>query len=195
MTTAFVICVIVLISLYLFRIYRQLIFLLTEHKNAFVEIERELKRRHDLIPRFVEIAKVYLSDESQTLQTVVKARNSAVYHLKKAQANPENATTMAALNQAEDSLSSAMGGFNLIIEDYLDLKANKTMITLHKELMATEKNMSLRQKIYNDSAQVYNEYREFFPNVFVANNTGHSENVTLLAFSDSQFIKEALKIS
>jgi len=195
MTTAFVICVIVLISLYLFKIYRKLIFLLTEYKNAFAAIERELKCRYDLIPSLIELAKSYLSQESQTLQTVVKSRNSAMAHLKKAQSNPENITSMAALNQAEDSLSAAMGGFYLVIEDYPELKANKTMIKLYEELMTAESSISLRKKTYNDLVQTYNAYRELFPNALVANNTGHSEDMIFLEFSDSQSIKEALKIS
>jgi len=195
MTTAIVIGVTVLLAFYLVTIYNKLIALLNQYKNGFAQIEVQLKRRYDLIPNLVETAKAYLKHESETLEAVVQARNSAMEHLKKAQANPENPTAMAALNQAENGLSSAMGGFNLVMEDYPELKANETMMKLHEELTTTENRIAFARQAYNDFAMTYNIYRQSFPNVVVANNTGHSNDVTLLEFSDSQKIQEAVKVS
>ena len=195
MTTAIVIGVIVLFAFYLVAIYNKLIALLNQYKNGFAQIEVQLKRRYDLIPNLVETAKGYLKHESETLEKVIAARNTAVNHLKEAQANPENAQAMAGVNQAESGLMQAMGGFNLVMEDYPDLKANENMIKLHEELATTENRIAFARQAYNDFAMSYNTYRQSFPNVIVANNTGHGSDVTLLEFEDSQAIQEVVKVS
>ena len=195
MTTAIVIAVMILLAFYLVTIYNKLIALLNQYKNGFAQIEVQLKRRYDLIPNLVETAKGYLKHESETLEKVIAARNSAVDYLKKAQDNPESSSAMAGLNQAESGLSQAMGGFNLVMEDYPDLKANENMIKLHEELTTTENRIAFARQAYNDFAMTYNTYRQSFPNVIVANNTGHSNNVTLLEFEDSAKIQEAIKVS
>lgn len=195
MTTAIVIGVIILLAFYLVAIYNKLIALLNQYKNGFAQIEVQLKRRYDLIPNLVETAKGYLKHESETLEKVIAARNSAANHLKAAQANPENAQAMAGLNQAENGLMQAMGGFNLVMEDYPDLKANENMIKLHEELTTTENRIAFARQAYNDFAMNYNTYRQSFPNVIVANNTGHASDVALLEFEDSQVIQEAVKVS
>lgn len=195
MTTAIVIGVIVLLAFYLVAIYNKLIALLNQYKNGFAQIEVQLKRRYDLIPNLVETAKGYLKHESETLEKVIAARNTAVNHLKEAQANPENAKAMADLNHAENGLAQAMGGFNLVMEDYPDLKANENMMKLHEELATTENRIAFARQAYNDFAMAYNTYRQSFPNIIVANNTGHTNDVTLLEFADSQAIQEVVKVS
>ena len=195
MTTAIIIGVIVLLAFYLVAIYNKLIALLNQYKNGFAQIEVQLKRRYDLIPNLVETAKGYLKHESETLERVIAARNTAANNLKEAQANPESAKAMAGVNQAESGLMQAMGGFNLVMEDYPDLKANENMIKLHEELATTENRIAFARQAYNDFAMSYNTYRQSFPNVIVANNTGHGSDVTLLEFEDSQAIKEAVKDS
>lgn len=195
MTTAIVIGVIVLLAFYLVAIYNKLIALLNQYKNGFAQIEVQLKRRYDLIPNLVETAKGYLKHESETLEKVIAARNTAVNHLKEAQANPENAKAMADLNHAENGLAQAMGGFNLVMEDYPDLKANENMMKLHEELATTENRIAFARQAYNDFAMAYNTYRQSFPNIIIANNTGHTNDVTLLEFADSQAIQEVVKVS
>lgn len=195
MTTAIVIGVIVLLAFYLVAIYNRLISLLNQYKNGFAQIEVQLKRRYDLIPNLVETAKGYLKHESETLEKVIAARNTAVNHLKEAHTNPENAKAMADLNHAENGLAQAMGGFNLVMEDYPDLKANENMMKLHEELATTENRIAFARQAYNDFAMAYNTYRQSFPNIIVANNTGHTNDVTLLEFADSQAIQEVVKVS
>ena len=180
---------------YFVAIYNKLVALLNQYKNGFAQIEVQLKRRYDLIPNLVETAKGYLKHESETLQRVIEARNTAMNSLKDAQANPADPKAIANLNGAESGLMSAMGGFNLVMEDYPDLKANENMMKLHEELATTENRIAFARQAYNDSAMNYNTYRQSFPNVIVANNSGHSNDVTLLEFADSAQIQEAVKVS
>ena len=130
MTTAIVIGVIVLLAFYLAAIYNKLVALLNQYKNGFAQIEVQLKRRYGLIPNLVETAKGYLKHESETLEKVVAARNTAFNHLKEAHDNPADPKAIAGLNKAETGLMSAMGGLNLVMEDYPELKANENMIKL-----------------------------------------------------------------
>jgi len=195
MNIAISIGVIVLIAFYLVAIYNKLVALLNQYKNGFAQIEVQLKRRYDLIPNLVETAKGYLKHESETLERVIAARNQAASALKSAQANPADPKAMASLNGAESGLMSAMGGFNLVMEDYPDLKANENMMKLHEELATTENRIAFARQAYNDSAMNYNTYRQSFPNVIVANNIGHSTDVTLLEFADSAEIQSAVKVS
>lgn len=195
MTTAIVIGVILLLAFYLVAIYNKLVALINQYENGFKQIEVQLKRRYDLIPNLVETAKGYLKHESETLEKVIAARNQASSSLKAAQENPSDPKAMASLNGAESGLMSAMGGFNLVMEDYPDLKANENMIKLHEELATTENRIAFARQAYNDFATAYNTYRQSFPNVIVANNTGHANDVTLLEFADSAQIQEAVKVS
>jgi len=195
MTTAIVIGVIVLLAFYLVAIYNKLVALLNQYKNGFAQIEVQLKRRYDLIPNLVETAKGYLKHESETLEKVIAARNSAQKSLENAHANPTDPKAIANLNGAETGLMSAMGGFNLVMEDYPDLKANENMMKLHEELATTENRIAFARQAYNDFAMSYNTYRQSFPNVIVANNTGHSNDVSLLEFADTQEIQEVVKVS
>jgi len=195
MTTYIVIALIVLVVFYLVAIYNKLVALLNQYKNGFAQIEVQLKRRYDLIPNLVETAKGYLKHESETLEKVIAARNQAATSLKNAQANPADPKAIASLNGAESGLMSAMGGFNLVMEDYPDLKANENMIKLHEELATTENRIAFARQAYNDFAMNYNTYRQSFPNVVVANNTGHVSDVTLLEFADTAEIQETVKVS
>ncbi len=194
-TTIILAAVAVILIFYIIAIYNRLIALRNHYENGFAQIEVQLKRRYDLIPNLVETAKGYLKHEAQTLEKVVAARNSAAKMLEAADKNLRDPKTVEALGRAESSLMGAMGSFNLVMEDYPDLKANENMIKLHEELATTENKIAFARQAYNDFVMSYNTYRQSFPNVIIANNTGHSQDAALLEFEDSAQIQEAVKVS
>jgi LemA protein len=149
-------------------IYNQLVALRNRFKNAWAQIDVQLKRRYDLIPNLVETAKSYLKHERETLESVIAARNQAVSACQKASASPDSAQAIKGLMGAEGQLMGAMGRFNLVVEAYPDLKADKTMSQLSEELTSTENRISFARQAFNDSVMVYNTAREKFPNVIFA---------------------------
>jgi LemA protein len=183
-----------LLFLYGVTIYNQLITLRNRVDNAFAQIEVQLKRRHDLIPNLVEIAKGYMAHERDTLEAVIKARNAAVTGLQGAAGDPGDAQAMTAMMGAEKGLSGALGRLFALAEAYPDLKANQNMIQLTEELTSTENKISFARQGYNDSVTEYNTYKQTFPPVLVAGLTGHGQDRRHLEF-DSAAIAEAPKVS
>ena len=175
-------------------IYNKLVELKNRFQNAFSQIEVQLKRRYDLIPNLVETAKGYMSHEKGTLEAVIQARNQAVSGLSKASANPGDPAAMQALASAESGLSGALGRLFALSEAYPDLKANQNMMQLTEEITSTENKVAFARQAYNDSATMYNIYRQSFPPVVFANFLGHAQNAELLDFDDAQ-IAEAPKVS
>ncbi|MCP4769622.1 MAG: LemA family protein [Gammaproteobacteria bacterium] len=184
-----------LIAIYLIAIFNKLVALSNRFKNAFSQIEVQLKRRYDLIPNLVEAAKGYLKHERETLDAVIKARNSASDNLSAAQQKPGDAATMQSLGQAEGSLSGALGRFNLLVEAYPDLKANQTMMQLTEELTSTENKVAFARQSFNDQVMQYNIYKQSFPQNFLAGVFGHAQDAGLLEFEDSAEIQAAPKVS
>ncbi len=195
MNTIITIVIILGFILYLVSIFNQLVALKNRYLNAFAQIEVQLKRRYDLIPNLVEIAKGYLKHESETLEAVIAARNSAMQSLKNAKANPSDIAAIQSLAQAEQGLVGAMGKLNFVMEDYPDLKANENMIKLHEEMATTENKVSFARQFFNDSVMAYNTYRQSFPQNILANTFGHPSDAYLLEFDDSTQIQDAPKIS
>lgn len=178
---------------YLVAIYNRLVALRNQYQNGFAQIEVQLKRRYDLIPNLVETAKGYLKHEAQTLEAVIQARNAARKSLDQAHQNPTH-TSIDALNKAEGSLVQALGGLNVVMEAYPELKANENMIKLHEDLTSTENKIAFARQAYNDFVTAYNTYRQSFPHVLVANNTGHTMDALLLEFADTPSIQEPIKV-
>jgi len=154
--------------LFVVGMYNKLVALRNRFKNAYAQIDVQLKRRYDLIPNLVETAKGYLKHERGTLEAVIAARNAASSANVRAAANPGDPAAMQQLVAAEGSLSGALGRLFALSEAYPDLKANTTMMSLMEELTSTENKVSFARQAYNDSVMVYNTQREVFPSSIIA---------------------------
>ena len=152
--------------------YNSLVVMRNRFKNAFAQIDVQLKRRHDLIPNLVETAKGFLKHERETLEAVISARNSAVSAREKAASNPGGATEMAQLAAAEMGLSGVLGKLFALSEAYPDLKSDQTMMQLSEELTATENKVAFARQAYNDAVMHYNNKREMFPSNIIAGMFG-----------------------
>ena len=160
--------VVAALAVYLVIIYNRLVSLRNRHANAFSQIDVQLQRRYELIPNLVEVAKEYMKHESETLTAVINARNNANTQRQLASSSPDNPATINALANAEATLGGAMGGFNLVMEDYPDLKADERMADLHRDLTSTENRVGFARQAYSDAGMTYNTECEKFPNVLVA---------------------------
>ena len=149
--------------------YNSLVTLRNRFKNAFAQIDVQLKRRYDLIPNLVETAKGYLKHERETLEAVIKARNIAAAAAQAAAANPADASAVKNLVGAETGLVGALSRLMVVSEAYPDLKANQNMMQLTEELTSTENKISFARQAYNDAVTTYNTQRETFPTVLLAN--------------------------
>jgi len=158
----------VLLALFAIGEYNGLVTLRNRYKNAYAQIDVQLKRRYDLIPNLVETAKGYIKHERETLEAVITARNSAYSAGTQAAANPGDPQAMQNLSGAESGLSGALGRLFAVAEAYPDLKANQNMMQLSEELTSTENKISFARQAYNDSVMAYNTKREIFPSSIVA---------------------------
>ena len=150
-------------------IYNGLVGLRNRYKNAFSQIDVQLKRRYDLIPNLVETVKGYMKHEAGTLEAVIAARNAASGAARTAAASPGEASAMTGLAVAEGQLNGALGRLFALAEAYPDLTANQNMLALQEELASTENKVAFARQAYNDAVMHYNTRRETFPNVVVAN--------------------------
>ena len=155
-------------ALFVAGIYNRLVTLRNRFKNAFAQIDVQLKRRYDLIPNLVEVAKGYLKHERETLEAVIKARNIAFAAAQSAAANPADAAAMKGLLSADSGLGAALSRLMVVSEQYPDLKANQNMAQLTEELTSTENKISFARQAYNDAVMIYNTARETFPNNFIS---------------------------
>jgi LemA protein len=164
-----------LFALWLMGVYNGLVVGKKRFENAFAQIDVQLKRRYELIPNLVEAVKGYMSHERETLDAVIKARNSAMMAEQKVAASPGDPTAMKELNQAEAQLGGVLGRLFALSEAYPDLKANQNMLALQEELTSTENKVGFARQAFNDAATAYNIRREVFPAVMVANMFGFKE--------------------
>src|SRR5271170_5002115 len=149
-------------------IYNRLVTMRNRYKNAYAQIDVQLKRRYDLIPNLVETAKGYMAHERGTLEAVTAARNIAYAASKAAAANPGGSSAMKNLVSAETGLGGTLSRLMMVSEQYPDLKANQNMMQLTEELTSTENKISFARQAYNDSVMTYNTDREVFPSNLIA---------------------------
>jgi LemA protein len=154
----------VIVALWAIGIYNGLVQLRNAVKNAWSQIDVQLKRRHDLIPNLIETAKGYMMHERQTLEAVTQARNLA--------ASAHGVATQA---KAEASLTQSLSGFFATAEQYPDLKANQNFLALQEELSSTENKIGFSRQAYNDSAMQLNNKIEMFPSNIVAGMFGFKQ--------------------
>lgn len=192
---SFIVFIVFLTGLVLFIIgsYNNLVTLKNRFKNAFAQIDVQLKRRYDLIPNLVETAKGYLKHERETLETVIAARGEAVSAASKASLNPAEGSAVRELMGAEGVLSGAMSKLLAVVESYPDLKANQTMMQLMEELSSTENKVGFARQAFNDAVTSYNIAREQFPSNFIAGMFNFAE--AQLFEVTNQAEKEAPKVS
>ena len=152
--------------------YNGLVSLRNRFKNAFAQIDVQLKRRHDLIPNLVETAKGYLSHERETLEAVIEARNSAEGARQRVASDPADPSAMQQLSTAEAGLTGVLGRFLALSEAYTDLKANQNMMQLSEELSNTENKIAFARQAFNDAVMRYNNKCEMVPSNIIANNFG-----------------------
>jgi len=157
MTLIVVLAVIAFLVFFVVSMYNSLIRLRNQVKNAWSQIDVQLKRRHDLIPNLLEAVKGYMVHERETLQNITNARTQAM-----------SATTVEDKSKAELKLTDAMSKFNLVVENYPDLKANQNFLSLQEELSSTENKISFSRQNYNDQVLYYNNKIEMFPSNILA---------------------------
>lgn len=174
-------------------VYNRLVSHKNRFKNAFSQIDVQLQRRYELIPNLVEIANKYITHEKETLTAVIEARNQASKACSDVAKNPDQSGVVGALAQAEQTLGSAMGKFNMVMEDYPELKADETMRDLHDELSSTENRVGYARQAYSDAVMRYNIEREQFPAVVVANTCNFREAELFEAANDE--VHKPIKVS
>jgi LemA protein len=160
--------VIIILAVWWVSIYNGLVTLRNRFKNAYAQIDVQLKRRYDLIPNLVEIAKGYIKHERETLEAVIAARNTAATAQTRASVDPSDAAAIKSMCVAEGQVGATLGRLFALAESYPDLKANQNMMQLTEELTSTENKVSFARQAYNDSVMVYNTAREVFPSSIVA---------------------------
>jgi len=148
-------------------IYNGLVSRRNETKNAWSQIDVQLKRRYDLIPNLVETVKGYMKHERETLDAVIRARQTAV--------DLKNAGSIADLAKAEGALTQSLRGLFAVAEAYPDLKANQNMMSLQEELKSTENRVGFARQAYNDAVMRLNNAIEQFPGSIVAGMGGFKQ--------------------
>ncbi len=161
--------VIVLVIFYGVSQYNRLVALRERFRNGFAQIDVQLKRRYDLIPNLVEVAKGYMSHEKDTLEAVIHARNQAQQAGQAAAKDPGDPDAMHKLSGAEQALSGVMTRFFALSEAYPDLKANQNMMQLQEELASTENRIAFARQSFNDAVMTYNTARQTVPTNIIAN--------------------------
>ena len=185
--------VVVALAVWAMSIYNGLVALRNRFKNAFAQIDVQLKRRYDLIPNLVEVAKGYMAHEKGTLEAVIAARNGAASAAQKAAANPADGQAIQGLATAEAGLNGALGKLFALAEAYPDLKANQNMMAVQEELTSTENKIAFARQAYNDSVMGYNTKRESFPDTIFAGLFGF-QGAELLQATESAEERQAVKV-
>ena len=154
--------------------------------NAFAQIDVQLKRRHDLIPNLVEVARGYMAHESSTLEAVARARGQAAQAGGHARRHPGQAGAMARPARGEAGLGSSLGQLMVLTESYPDLKADAQMQSLSEEITSTENRLGFARQAYNDEILAYNDQASQFPDLLIARLIGFAHLDMLQATESAQ---------
>ena len=174
-------------------LYNGLVVLKNRFKNAFAQIDVQLRRRYDLIPNLVETAKGYLKHERETLTAVIEARNQAAGAAKALAAAPGDPSAVKAFASAESGLAGLLSRLMVVVERYPELKADGQMSRVMEELSSTENRIAFARQAYNDSVTEYNTKRELFPSSIVAGIFNFAP-AALLESTDSAAQREAPQV-
>jgi LemA protein len=174
--------------------YNRLISLRNQFKNAFAQIDVQLKRRHDLVPNLVETARAYMKHERETLEAVIAARNQAVSATSRAAAQPGDAAAVNQLVSAENALTATLGRLFALSESYPELKADQSMQQLHEELASTENRIAFSRQAYNDGVMEFNTAREQFPGSVIANMFAFKA-AEMLQATESEAERKPIKVA
>jgi LemA protein len=164
-----------LVALFLISMYNSLVGLRNQVKNAWSQIDVQLKRRYDLIPNLIETVKGYVKHESETLTTITKARATAM-----------SAGSVGDKARAEGALTDAVNKFLVVAESYPDLKANQNFLALQEELRSTENKIAFSRQSYNDQVMFYNNKLEMFPSSLIAGAFGFKAEESFKVESEAE---------
>jgi LemA protein len=178
--------ILVALVLFVVTMYNRLVSLRNRFRNAFAQIDVQLKRRYDLIPNLVETARAYMKHERETLEAVIAARNSAAQAERQVAGDPTDAAAMQSLISAERGLGGALTRFFALAEAYPDLKADANMRQLSEELTSTENRIAFARQSYNDAVTSYNTARETFPANLIAGTFNFSEAPLLIIEDETE---------
>jgi LemA protein len=179
---------------WLVSVFNGLVLLRNRYRNAFAQIDVQLKRRHDLIPNLIETAKGFMAHERATFEAVVQARNRAVQAGAAASAQPGDANAMQALVQAESALGGTLGRLFALSEAYPELKSDQNMLGLQEELGSTENRIAFARQAFNDEVTAYNTRREVFPDRLFTGVFGF-EAANLMTATESADERQPVKVS
>ena len=186
LTAWMLIGLLIALLLWAVSVYNRLVQLRNRITNAFGQIDVQLKRRYDLVPNLVEVARGYLAHEAATLQAVIAARGQAQGAASQARAAPTNAGALGALAVAEGALGASLGRLMVVAEAYPELKADATMQSLSEELTSTENRLGFARQAFNDQALDFNNEALQFPAIIVARLLGFTEAPMLEATQSEQ---------
>lgn len=170
----FLVMLVLIVGFIVVDAYNKLVTLRNRYKNAYSQIDVQLQRRYDLIPNLVETAKGYMKHERETLEAVIHARNAALTASSQAARSPGDPQAMQQLENAEATLTGALGRLFVLSESYPDLKADRTMTQLMEELTSTENRVAFARQAFNDAITLYNTKREVFPSNLIAGSFNFS---------------------
>lgn len=194
MGTWIAVAVVAVLGVWAVAVYNALVQRRNRIANAFGQIDVQLKRRHDLIPNLVEVARRYLAHEAATLEAVTRARGAAMGAAEAARQRPADAQAVTALAVAEQALGGSLGRLMVVAEAYPDLKADATMRSLSEELTSTENRVGFARQAYNDEVLAYNDAASQFPAVLVARLFGFG-HAAMLQSTQSAAEREAPRVA
>jgi LemA protein len=189
-----VVVILVLLAVFVIGGYNGLVRARNAYKNAFAQIDVQLRRRFDLIPNLIEVAKTYMAHERETLEAVVAARGAAMNGLSAAQDNPGDPAAMQQLAAGQQALNGALSRLTVVAEQYPDLKANQNMMQLTEELTSTENRVAFARQAFNDAVMAYNNRRDVFPSNIVAGMFNFQHAALLEIPADRAEVREAPKV-